>query len=303
VIRCSKLAYVELNVSDLARSRRFYEDIVGLQPVATGHGGELLYRCSDDHHSFVLHQGSAPSLKRVGFFLEDESQLAVLQASLDRHGTSWEEVPAREREQRFLGRTLRMVEPHTGATFEFGLPLEGKYRFEPTLAKIQRLGHVVLWTTQAEEACAYLTQALNFRTSDEIGPNATFMRPFPTPYHHGVGVFKGKRRGLHHINFMVTEIDDVGRGFNRLRANNVPIAKGIGRHPVSGSVFLYYFDPDGITLEYSFGMEQFSEVDPRAPTRWPFVPASFDSWDAPIHPDYPATSEIENPVGSAADAA
>ncbi len=34
---------------------------------------------------------------------------------------------------------------------------------------------------------------------------------------------------------------------------------GPGRHPPSESVFLYFLDPDGLTLEYSFGMEEFPE--------------------------------------------
>ena len=61
---------------------------------------------------------------------------------------------------------------------------------------------------------------------------------------------------LHHVNFMVTEINDIGRALHRLGAQGVPIVHGPGRHPTSGSIFLYFLDPDGITLEYSFGMEE-----------------------------------------------
>jgi len=295
MIRYRKLGYVELNVTDLERARRFYENMVGLQYIARGPNGEDLYRCSDDHHSVVLHQAPEASLKRVGFMLEDEDQFVPLRDSLDRHGTPWEELDAGECAQRRIGRTLRMVEPHTLATFEFYVAANdaGNALFTPTLAKIQRLGHVVLWTPHNEAACDYLRDVLNFRRSDDIGDEATFMRPFPSPYHHGVGIFKADRCGLHHVNFMVTEIDDVGRAFNRFRAHDVKIAKGIGRHPVSGSVFLYYFDPDGLTLEYSFGMEKFSEAVPRDPRIWPYVPESFDSWAAPRHPDYPRVSGIE----------
>lgn len=297
LIRYRKLGYVALNVTDLARSRKFYEGMVGLQYVARGAMGEDLYRCSDDHHSIVLHPSPQPGLKRVGLILEDANQFAPLIASLDRHGTHWEEVPPTECERRFLGRALRMVQPHTRATFEFYIPAADAEEgvFTPTLAKIQRIGHVVLWTPQNEEACAYLEEVLNFRRSDDIGDEATFMRPFPSPYHHGIGIFKADRCGLHHLNFMVSEIDDVGRGINRLRANGVPIAKGIGKHPVSGSVFLYFFDPDGLTVEYSFGMEQFAETGPRQATKWPYAPESFDVWDAPKHPNYPAIGGIEQP--------
>jgi 2,3-dihydroxy-p-cumate/2,3-dihydroxybenzoate 3,4-dioxygenase len=299
MIRYRKLGYVELNVTDRERARAFYEETVGLQYVRRGAGGEDYYRCSDDHHSVVLHPAREASLKRVGFMLEDERQFNALEESLGRHGTPSEEIARSECSERFLARGLRMVEPYTQATFEFYVPASnGSATFTPTLAKIQRLGHVVLWTPQPERACAYLRDVLNFRDSDEIGEEAAFMRPFPTPWHHGIGIFKAERPGLHHVNFMVTEIDDIGRAHNRLRAHGVPIAKGIGRHPVSGSVFLYFFDPDGLTLEYSFGMEQFAEAEPRDATRWPYVPESFDAWGAPRHPEYPRISAIETPSAS-----
>jgi len=92
---------------------------------------------------------------------------------------------------------------------------------------------------------------------------------------------------------MVTEIDDVGRGFNRFLRNNVPVVFGLGRHIASGSVFLYFLDPDGLTLEYSFGMEEFPEIDPRAPRRLPPVPESMDSWGAPRDPRLCAIGEVE----------
>ncbi len=70
---------------------------------------------------------------------------------------------------------------------------------------------------------------------------------------------------------MVADIDDIGRALHRLRHHGVTTAFGPGRHPVSGSVFLYFFDPDGLTLEYSFGMEDFNEADPRPTRVWPPV--------------------------------
>jgi 2,3-dihydroxy-p-cumate/2,3-dihydroxybenzoate 3,4-dioxygenase len=303
VIRYRKIGYVELNVTDLARSRQFYEGMLGLQFVTEGASGELLYRCSDDHHSVVLHQAAKPALKRVGFMLEDESQFASLERTLAEHRTPFEQITAAESKRRFIGRAIRMVEPNTQATLEFYVPADDStYEFKPTLARIQRIGHVVFLTPNADKAVDYFRDVLNFRRSDSIGDDAVFMRPFPSPYHHGIGLFKSDRYGLHHVNFMVTEIDDIGRGFNRLRANDVTIANGIGRHPVSGSVFLYFFEPDGMTLEYSFGMEEFAEADPRQPKRWPYVPESFDIWGAPRHPKKSSVGDIEReePSSSAA---
>jgi 2,3-dihydroxy-p-cumate/2,3-dihydroxybenzoate 3,4-dioxygenase len=72
----------------------------------------------------------------------------------------------------------------------------------------------------------------------------------------------------------------------------VPVVFGPGRHIASGSVFLYFLDPDGLTLEYSFGMEEFPEVDPRPPRILPPVPESIDSWGAIPDPRMTTIGEI-----------
>jgi 2,3-dihydroxy-p-cumate/2,3-dihydroxybenzoate 3,4-dioxygenase len=61
----------------------------------------------------------------------------------------------------------------------------------------------------------------------------TFMRPFPSPFHHGIGVGKGPKPVIHHLNFMVSEIDDIGKSQNRMKKHDVPIVFGPGRHPAS----------------------------------------------------------------------
>ena len=57
MIRYRKLGYVELNVSDLEKSRKFYEDIVGLEFVGKRSDGAVMFRCDDeDFRSVILHQ-------------------------------------------------------------------------------------------------------------------------------------------------------------------------------------------------------------------------------------------------------
>ncbi len=67
---------------------------------------------------------------------------------------------------------------------------------------------------------------------------------------------------------------------------------GPGRHLPSTSVFLYFLDPDGLTLEYSFGMEQFPELGPRAPRRLEPTPLNVDSWGSYRDPRTTAIGEI-----------
>jgi 2,3-dihydroxy-p-cumate/2,3-dihydroxybenzoate 3,4-dioxygenase len=293
--RYRKLGYVELNVESIAQSATFYRDVAGLQHVGQRLDGSVLLRCDMDAYSVVLHEKTPAGLKCVGLMLKDASQFEALHFQLREHGIAYEELSAPECKLRQIARATRITEPNTRATLEFYIPADdaSDRTFQPTHTRIQRLGHIVLGTPRSSEAVAFFRDVLNFRISDSVGEALTFMRPYPNPFHHGIGVVRSGRPVLHHVNFMVTEIDDIGRALHRLRAHGAPIVHGPGKHPTSGSVFLYFLDPDGITLEYSFGMEEFFETDARKPRVLPAVPESIDSWGAIRDPRMATVGEIE----------
>ena len=71
-----------------------------------------------------------------------------------------------------------------------------------------------------------------------------------------------------------------------MEAAGVPVVYGPGRHPQSGSVFFYFLDPDGLTIEYSQGMEEFPEDNPREPRRFALEGGSFDYWEGKPKPGF-----------------
>ena len=291
--RYKKLGYVALNVSDVERSIAFYRDLWGLEISGRGPDGSCFFTCSDDHHNLVLYQGN-PGLKRMSWQLESEADFDRLATALAAEGMKLDEVPADECEALRQGRSLRFSEPHTGATFEYYVEMDRAEKpFEPTLAKIERVGHVVLKADHYADALKFYTGVLNFRISDQIGDRVSFMRCFPNRFHHSIGLSNSERHGLHHVNFMVTEIDDIGKALWRFKDNDVPIVRGPGRHPPSESVFLYVLDPDGITVEYSFGMEEFPEEKARAHRVLPFQPSSIDYWGSKTDERLGKIGEIE----------
>ena len=300
MIRYKKLGYVALNVTDLKRSTAFYRDTLGLQPVdneRSGAGEPQFFRCDWDHHNIMLFEGAKPGLKRIGFEMESAGELERLFQHLKAHKQIVWEVPTEESARFHQHRSIRLHEPHTGATFEFYDHMRefGGQPYVPTVAKIQRLGHLVLRTPAYADAITFFTEVLNFQISDVIEDAVTFTRCFPNPFHHSLGIGNGKTRGLHHVNFMVTEVDDIGRAIWRFNQAQVPIVNGPGRHPPSGSMFLYFLDPDGLTLEYSFGMEEFPETGARKHRVLEPIRASFDYWGAPVDPRKAAVGEIELP--------
>ncbi|WP_414439758.1 VOC family protein [Burkholderia sp. 22PA0106] len=285
MIRYRKLGRVELDVTRLDTARRFYEEVVGLQFVGIGPDGGVQLRCDHDHHSVVLHEAREAGLRCAGFMLEDMAQFAPLLERLAGARLEVHEVDAATCVARAQARAVRVFEPLVGATIEFYVPAPDSARpFQATVTRIQRLGHVVFNTPDAARAVEFWRDVLNFSESDSVGEFITFMRCWPNPYHHGIGIAKFERHCLHHVNYMVTEIDDIGRALVRLKNAASDVVFGPGRHPASDSVFLYFLDPDGLTMEYSFGMEAFPESFPRPPRRIEPSPVSLDYWGSTRDP-------------------
>ncbi|WP_439814346.1 VOC family protein [Zavarzinia sp. CC-PAN008] len=298
-IRYDRLGYVALNVSDLARSAAFYETVVGLTRVDAARSDQVLFRCTANHHDLLLQQGEVAGLKRLAWGMENAASLAAARAHFTALGLPIQDVAPAECAGLAVQAAFRTTEPNSGATFEYFCGMAAAAPFEPSHTKIARLGHVVLNVADRPAAEAFLTEQMNFRVSDRIEGAVSFLRCFPNPFHHSLGIGGGPRQGFHHVNFMVTEVDDIGKALWRCRKHEVPIVFGPGRHPPSESMFLYFLDPDGMTVEYSFGMEEFPEVDPRPPRLMPLGPQSVDYWGAVPDTRFASIGKIE-PLGAGA---
>lgn len=293
--RYRRLGYAALNVSDLTRSLSFYQEMVGLQAAGEACNGEHLLRCTSRHHDVVLHEsGAPPGLRRVGWEMASAGDVDTARAHLGGLGLQPRDVVEEECAALGIQDAFRITEPTTGATFEYyhGMT-EASTHFEPAVTKIERLGHLVVGTPSFDDAENYFVDQLNFRTSDRMNPAVFWLRCFPNPLHHSFAIGRSQAPGFNHMNFMVTDIDDIGKAMWRLKKNDVPIVFGPGRHPPSESIFLYFLDPDRLTVEFSFGMEEFPEVDPRAPRDLSLTPESIDYWGAERDPAFGATGAIE----------
>ena len=289
MIRYKKLGYVVLSVTDLEKSADFYENMVGLQFVERDN--ETVYlRSSYDHHNMILEQGSEPGLKRVAFELEKASQFQDVFNYLTEKGLNPIELSEKETQKLAQGRTLRFKDPYVGVTYEFyvemmqlGLPYKSTHGLD-----IECLLHVVYESPHLEEITDFFVNTLNFKISDFSGRETNFvwLRAFPNPWHHTFAVTKGPENKLNHLAYKVGTVDDVGIQVNRLKDQNVPILFGPGRHHPSGSIFLYFADPDGMAIEYSQGMEAFPEEGAREPRRLEPSKETIDEWGGTPQPEF-----------------
>ena len=285
--RYRRPGYVALNVTDLDRSVAFYRDLMGLHLEEIRANDVAFLRCSADHHNLALYQAPAAGLKRMCFELASAHDLRSARAHIASLGWPLRDVDTEEAASLRQEESLRFRIPDCELTFEFYARMApAATSYEPTVAKIQRLGHVVIGARNMDSVLSTLTTELNFRPSDHFGNAVTFLRCFPNPYHQSFGVSRADRDRLHHVNFMVSDVDDIGRAMNRMRKNHVEIVYGPGRHDISNSIFLYFLDPDGMTAEYSFGMEEFAEEGARPARALPMLPEILDSWGGVPAPNF-----------------
>ncbi len=305
MIRYKKLGYVALNVSDLARSVVFYRDMVGFDVVEKNDAGEAFLSCNGDHHNVLLVQapaGGQPSFKRLAFELEDERQIAIAEQALQNAGTRALRIESAECGRLRIGKGLRFVDP-IGAMVELYTGMVSRPQpFLPHPINLSHLSHVVMRVADFQASHRFYTEVMNFRTSDfrhePTGePYFAFLRCFPSPWHHSFALQQGRHNSYFHMAISVKALDDLMFGRNRLIKAGVTVAPTPGRHMASGSVFQYFSDPDGFTVEYTYGMEEFPEHNPRQPRMLDKSYRTTDIWDGERPTNLPDYGRMETSAG------
>lgn len=285
-LRFARLGYCKLRCSDLAASTAFYRDLVGLA-VDRSTDASVWLRCSDKPFDLVLEQGDEAGLAAIGFELESPAELDAAFALLTQQGLAPRWADAATNAAHHVPASLRFADPLTGLEVDFyAAQRSNDTPYNPGHTRIARLGHVVLNVTDLGAAHRFWVDALGFAVSDRVEGVAEWLRAWPNPLHHSLALLQHSANTLHHINFMVSDIDDVGAAMNRLKAANVPIVFGPGRHLPSTSIFLYFLDPDGNSTEFSFGMELFKEQGAREARELEHRAEVMDTWGSKPDPRF-----------------
>jgi 2,3-dihydroxy-p-cumate/2,3-dihydroxybenzoate 3,4-dioxygenase len=282
--RYRQLGYLALGVSDVERVTAFLTDVFGMDVNGTGENGARFLRVGPRHHDVILVPSKQPSFIRSSWELETEDDVDRAFGHYRDLGWKPQWLPGEECAALKLDRAFRMTDPILGVTWEY----YAQMTFVSTprqniLTKFQGGKHFGFAVPDPKAMVDELVADMGFLVSDYIeGWPIALVRAFPNPNHHSFAPVKlpGVTAGFHHFAFMVEEIDDIGRLFNRIKRFDVGIQFGIGRHPTSRSIHLYIHGPDYFVWEYTLGMEQFPEVGAREPRRMSAAPEDFDLWGA-----------------------
>tara|TARA_R110000765_G_scaffold10984_12_gene34844 strand:+ start:98542 stop:99522 length:981 start_codon:yes stop_codon:yes gene_type:complete len=281
-----RLSHVEYTVTDLARSRAFWVDTLGLQ-ISHEEDGLLMLRAMEErgHHCIILREADSAQVHRLGFKLFDEQDLDKAEAWFKDQDlpTAWIERP-------FMGRVLQTRDP-------WGVPLEFYAKMDrlPNIAqkyalyrgvKPLRIDHFNLFSSDVDGAVAFYNQ-MGFRVT-EYTEDAETQKVWAAWMHrkggvHDIAFTNGSGPRLHHTAFWVPTplniIDLLDLMSTTGWRDN--IERGPGRHGISNAFFLYILDPDGHRIEIY--CSDYQTIDPdHEPIHWDLKdPSRQTLWGAP----------------------
>jgi catechol 2,3-dioxygenase len=290
IVRC---AYAELVVTDLAASREFYVDILGLT-VTYEDAGTIYLRTLEEfiHHNLVLRKGPIAAAAVLAFRVRTPEDV-------DRAETYYQALGCRTERRpdgfvRGIGDSVRVTDP-LGFPYEFFYDVEHverlAWRYDLyTPGALVRLDHFNQVTPDVPRGIEYL-EGVGFRVTEDIEDDegvvyAAWMRRKATV--HDTALTGGAGPRMHHVAFATHEKHNIIAICDKLGAvrRSDAIERGPGRHGVSNAFYLYILDPDGHRIEIY--TQDYYTGDPDNPVvRWDVHDNQRrDWWGNPVVPSW-----------------
>ncbi len=248
-------AYAELIVTDLARARWFWVDVLGFV-VSESRPGVLYLRGYDEltHHNVILTEGTEAAAGRLGFRVRTPGDLDRAVEFYDRLGCRTARLPAGNTPG--IGAAVRVEDP-LGFTVEFFHDAAHADRLQQRYdlrrgAEVARIDHFNIVVPDVQSAYEYY-RSLGFGLSETIEDAQTLYAAwmYRKQTVHDVAFTGGAGPRLHHLGFFAHETHHVLRTCDILGSlrEEGRIERGPGRHGVSNAFYVYLRDPDGHRVE------------------------------------------------------
>jgi catechol 2,3-dioxygenase len=261
-----RLSHTYLNVSDLAASKTFYTDILGLQ-VTDETDTHVYLRAMEErgHHCIVLQKSDQPgTVEAMGFKTYAEEDLDKAASYFEAKGrpVEWVEKP-------YQGRTMRTSD-------NIGIPLEFYHkmdRLEPIHQKYAlyrgvkplRIDHFNCFTPDVDASVGFYND-FGFRVT-EYTEDSESKKLWAAWMHrkggvHDMAFTNGTGPRMHHVAFWVPTPLNIIDLLDLMSTTGylANVERGPGRHGISNAFFLYILDPDGHRIEIY--CSDYQTVDP-----------------------------------------
>jgi catechol 2,3-dioxygenase-like lactoylglutathione lyase family enzyme len=311
VIKVHDVAWLEFEKPDLDRAETFARAF-GFASVRTS--DEVHLRGTDSGSPCVIiRRGQRSRFAGIAFKAEDEADVVRLAEATGHRTRALPEAiggvavdlvdPSGVQVHVVAG--THQLEPLTAQdrhVFNFGHELRRvnttqRALREPT--RVQRLGHVVLQTTNYIKALNWYVDHLGLIVSDFLyypgqrgrGPIMSFIRcdrgMTPTD-HHTLAMALGPVNRYVHSAYQVCDLDALAAGGEYLAEHGYQRSWGIGRHIQGSQIFDYWRDPDGFMVEHFTDGDMF---DCTLEPGWSeFTASGLAQWGPPITKDFLGTN-------------
>jgi catechol 2,3-dioxygenase len=281
-----RLSHVELVVTDLAKSRAFYADTLGLQ-VTSENASCITLRAMEErgHHCLILTKGKTACARVLGFKVFSEADLDTAKQWFEAQdrATSWVTRPHQ-------GRTLLTSDPHS-IPLEFYASMDKLPNIQQKYAlyrgvKPLRIDHFNCFS-ESVDASVDFYNGMGFRVTEYTEDDAS-KKLWAAWMHrkggvHDMAFTNGRGPRLHHVAFWVPTPLNIIDLLDLMSTTGylANIERGPGRHGISNAFFLYIRDPDGHRIEIY--CSDYLTVDPDLePIKWDLKdPQRQTLWGAP----------------------
>jgi catechol 2,3-dioxygenase len=284
--RITRASHVVITARDLAASRRFYGEVIGL--ILTAQDNDTLYfRGVEEacHHSLVIKKAAKAACANIGMRVMTEDDLDRAKSFFESKGCAahWAEVP-------FQSRTLHVTDA-AGVPLELcaSMPVMPRTITAFTAHKggcAQRLDHYQIVTPKVREACEFY-MAAGFRLTEYVSPSETsdllgvFLQRKGNP--HDIVFFNGTGPRLHHFAYLTLETQHLMRACDIAGelGFGAQVERGPGRHGPGHAMYVYFRDPDGHRVELFNTHYQIMDIE-NEPIGWdPSDPKISYPWGLP----------------------
>ena len=252
-LRLRRASHAVFTSRDLAKSREFYTEVLGL--LVSDEDRDTLYlRGLEEraHHSLVIKRSDAPpACLRVGMRVFEDEELDRVKHHFEGLGLpcSWADVP-------FQGRTLQTTDP-VGSPLEIVSSMVQQPRRDMDVqlhrgAAARRFDHYQITVPDVAKAAGFYT-SIGFRIADymTIGdhPVGAFLHVKDSPY--DIVFVERDGPAFHHYGYIITDIQAMLRACDTAGALGWGdhVEFGPGKHSLGHSYYVYLLDPDGHRIE------------------------------------------------------
>ncbi|WP_150525627.1 3,4-dihydroxyphenylacetate 2,3-dioxygenase [Roseibium sediminis] len=249
-----RLSHVELAVTDLAKSRAFYTDTLGMQLTAVT-GDKVYMRAREErgHHSIVLHQQSQACANFLGFKVYDEENLDKAAHFFNSRGLPVDWVDRPQQSRTFRTRDLHGIPLEFYCQMERLPPIHQQSGLHKSV-KPFRIDHFNCISPDVDASIAFYKE-LGFRVTEYAEDEETGSLCAAWTHRkggvHDMAFTNGHGPRLHHTALRFSTPSNIIDLLDLMSSTgwSSNVERGPGHHDTSNAFFLYIRDPDGHRIE------------------------------------------------------